>query len=281
MAVVALVSLKGAPGVTTTAMALAATWPAHRPTVVVELDVAGGDLAARHDLPADPSLVSLAAAVRRDRGRAAVRLADHSIELPGGLRVVAGTPSPPEMTAAVEALADMLPGLGDADGVDVLADCGRLDSAPLAVTSRNSGSTPSPPPPLWRLLSSAHLVVVVARGSLADLSHVQAWLPPLQAHNDSVVLLLVGALSWRSDEVSSALGAAVIDTIPDDRKGAAVVGGHLHRSNRARLPLLRAARQAVDRIVQVLPALGPASADSPQPAAADDVDVLVATEVAG
>jgi hypothetical protein len=280
MALVALASLKGAPGVTTTAMALAATWPAQRRAVVVEFDAAGGDLAAQHGLAAEPSLVSLAAAARRDRGRGDVPLSDHSIELPGGRRVVAGTASPSEMTSAVEALADVLPGLADHAGVDVLADCGRLDSASLTSAVSISESTSSPPPPLFRLLGAAELVIVVSRGTLADLSHVEAWLPTLRALNDSVSLLLVGALSWRADEVCSALGAVVIDAIPDDRTGAEVIAGASHRGNGARLPLLRAARRAADRMAGQLPELRPTSADASPTVTVDELDVI-ASEVAG
>ena len=39
---IALCSVKGAPGVTTSALALALSWP--RPVVLAELDPAGGDV---------------------------------------------------------------------------------------------------------------------------------------------------------------------------------------------------------------------------------------------
>ena len=60
--------MKGSPGVTSTALALAAVWP--RPVVLLEADPAGGDLAYRcnaaHGGPvyASKGLVTLAAAVR-------------------------------------------------------------------------------------------------------------------------------------------------------------------------------------------------------------------------
>src|SRR5258708_11342673 len=69
MALIAIAADKGAPGVTTTALALAAVWP--RPVLLAECDPAGGDLVYR--LPAadgsrlDPrrGLLSLAVAARR------------------------------------------------------------------------------------------------------------------------------------------------------------------------------------------------------------------------
>ena len=48
MALIAVAADKGAPGVTTTALALAAVWP--RPVLLAECDPAGGDLVYR--LPA-------------------------------------------------------------------------------------------------------------------------------------------------------------------------------------------------------------------------------------
>ena len=45
MALIAVAADKGAPGVTTTALALAAVWP--RPVLLAECDPAGGDLVYR------------------------------------------------------------------------------------------------------------------------------------------------------------------------------------------------------------------------------------------
>jgi len=69
MALIAVAADKGAPGVTTTALALAAVWP--RPVLLAECDPAGGDLVYR--LPAADGgrldqrrgLLSLAVAARR------------------------------------------------------------------------------------------------------------------------------------------------------------------------------------------------------------------------
>lgn len=62
---IGLCSLKSSPGVTTTAIALAAAWPvnAPRPTII-EADAHGGDIAVRFYVAEDPGLQSLAAASR-------------------------------------------------------------------------------------------------------------------------------------------------------------------------------------------------------------------------
>lgn len=65
---VALCSFKGSPGVTTSALAMAACSPSGVQPIVVECDPAGGDIFARFRLEPVPGLVSLAAAARRSVG---------------------------------------------------------------------------------------------------------------------------------------------------------------------------------------------------------------------
>ncbi|MCP9979875.1 hypothetical protein [Actinomadura madurae] len=92
MALIALAADKGAPGVTTAAVALGAVWP--RPVLVAECDQAGGDLVYRLPAasPADgdgdggmlnPSrgLLSLAATARR--GLRPDQIAEHCQRLAG------------------------------------------------------------------------------------------------------------------------------------------------------------------------------------------------------
>ncbi len=54
---IAVCSLKGSPGVTTWALALAACWPRPASAVLVECDPSGGSLAARFGLAPAPGLV--------------------------------------------------------------------------------------------------------------------------------------------------------------------------------------------------------------------------------
>src|SRR5439155_22435469 len=114
---------KHSPGATTLAVAIAAARAldgsdADCPTVVIEADPAGGDLAARSGLPFDPGVVSLAADARHPG--APLDLMTHSQPLPGGGRAVLAPASPDQAAAAVASLAKRLPAslakLG-ADGV--------------------------------------------------------------------------------------------------------------------------------------------------------------------
>ncbi|MDA8062446.1 MAG: hypothetical protein M0T80_08475, partial [Actinomycetota bacterium] len=74
-------------GVTTLVLALGATWPADRKALVVEADPAGGTLAALAGWPAEPGLVSLAAAARR--GAEPSLVFEHCQHLPDGASLLA------------------------------------------------------------------------------------------------------------------------------------------------------------------------------------------------
>ena len=151
---IAVAADKGAPGVTTTAVALAAVWP--RPVLLAECDPAGGDLVYR--LPGeggdrlDPrrGLLSLAVAARRDLQPS--QLWVHAQKLRGGLDVLLGVTSA-EQGAGLEPLwgpvGSVLAGLPQAD---VIADCGRL----------------GPDGAYYDLLAHAAAVVLVTRPSLGE-----------------------------------------------------------------------------------------------------------------
>src|SRR5699024_12520641 len=102
MAMVTVSSVKGSPGVTTTALLIGALWP--RPITAIEADPSGGDIALRMPdalgQPLDPGrgLVSLVAAGRRSLYAQLVH--DHSQQIVGGLDVIAGVGAP-EQAAAI------------------------------------------------------------------------------------------------------------------------------------------------------------------------------------
>jgi hypothetical protein len=151
---IAVAADKGSPGVTTTAVALAAVWP--RPVLLAECDPAGGDLVYRLPGPGgdrlDPrrGLLSLAVAARRDLHPA--QLWTHAQKLRGGLDVLLGVTSA-EQGAGLEPLwgpvGSVLAGLPQAD---VIADCGRL----------------GPDGPHYDLLAHAAAVVLITRPSLGE-----------------------------------------------------------------------------------------------------------------
>jgi hypothetical protein len=167
MALIAVAADKGAPGVTTAAVALAAVWP--RPVLLAECDPAGGDLIYR--LPAagggrlDPrrGLLSLAVSVRR--GNQSGSAWEHAQKLHGGLDVLVGVASA-EQGAGLEHMWDQVGmALSGLPGADVIADCGRL----------------GPDGRYYDLLARAQAVLLVTRASLADLVRLRDRAAPIDA----------------------------------------------------------------------------------------------------
>src|SRR5947209_19017441 len=91
MSTFAFASVKASPGVTTLCQVLALAWPEDRAVVVVEADPAGGDLAARLELRAEPGLVSLAAAGRR--GLTGAVVLEHAQDVSERAGLLGGPPS--------------------------------------------------------------------------------------------------------------------------------------------------------------------------------------------
>src|SRR5450759_4615781 len=154
MALIAVAADKGAPGVTTASVALAAVWP--RPVLLAECDPAGGDIVYRlpgaDGEPLDPrrGLLSLAVAARR--GLQPHQVWEHTQRLHGGLDVLTGVTNA-EQGAGLDALwASLGTVLGALGQADVIADCGRIGA---------DG-------PHYDLLAQAAAVVMITRASLGE-----------------------------------------------------------------------------------------------------------------
>lgn len=242
--VTALMSAKGSPGVTTSALALAACWP--REVLLAECDLAGGDLLTGYlggQVTGDGGLLALAVAARR--GLTGSDVLAHSLRLDdsGRLCVLTGLADPaqaPAVTGVWDAIGHGFAELAVA-GRDVVVDCGRLTGATLP------GS----------LLAVCDRVVVVLRPTLTQVRLTRALVtglrPAMPAGPDGVPvqpeLLLVGDRPYPADEVASAVGAAVVAVLPCDPPAARVLAGDSGPGRRfARSPLMRAAGAAAARL---------------------------------
>lgn len=163
MALIALAADKGSPGVTTSAVALAAVWP--RRALYAECDAHGGDLVYRmpadHGGTLDPNrgLVSLAVDARR--GFDATLLPQHTQRLSGGLEIMVGLGNADQMhgmTGLWGPLGRAFERFSDLPyGADVIADCGRI----------------GPDSPTIDLLAQSSLVLLVARTEAEYIAHVR------------------------------------------------------------------------------------------------------------
>ena len=161
MSVVALTSARGAPGVTTTALALVSAWELARPgrrVLLVDADPAGSGVLTgplRTGVP-DSAGISLLAAARLPLSveqviGCAVALDEGSTRmvLPGVADPMQARPLAATWSALVDVARDL-----SGHGVDVVVDAGRL------------GHRHEPTP--W--LSQADLLAVVVRGDLASVA---------------------------------------------------------------------------------------------------------------
>jgi hypothetical protein len=218
-------------GVTTVALALAATWPPERRVLLVEADPAGGTLAAASGWPAEPSLVSLAASVRR--GGEPGMVWEHCHRLPGDAVVLAAPALGEQAHGALGMLGSLLGRLGELDG-DVLVDCGRLDAGSPSIT-------------LWE---RAEWGLLVVRPRLADLQALAAWSENRRL-DGRAALVTVGDGPYPDGEVTEALGLEVLARMPWDPDAAEALISVLASARQVRLaPLVRAARTLADRLTQ-------------------------------
>lgn len=210
MAVIALCSAAGSPGVTTTAVGLALSWP--RPVLLVEADPSGpnGILAGvlRGQVDYETGLLDLASSPL-----ALTDALSDVVQPIVGTQVsyLAGTQTHQQATG----LADLWAPLGEElanleqTGQDVIVDAGRL------------GLPGSPKP----LLQWADLALLATRSHLPALAGARSWVDEIRARDDwrRPGLLVIGeGEPYSVKEIRRALGLPVLAAVADDPAGAAV-----------------------------------------------------------
>lgn len=248
MALVALTSANGAPGVTTAALGLAMTWP--RPAVLVDADPTGasaipaGYFRGGH-LPTDATIVDLAMSHRQgtlveDLPRMLMPIPDTHVQfLRGPLRHTQAR----ALDAVWEPLAGIFKSL-ERNGQDVLVDAGRL------------GLEGSP----MKLIAAADLVLLTTRSTLPALVAAKSWADTLRemfartGASSTLGVLIVGqGMPYGATEVAKVLQAPVVASLAYDPASAEVFSRGAQPSRRfeaANLSKsLRAAVQAIQSTV--------------------------------
>lgn len=213
MKVISLASVRGAPGVTTTAILLA---PTFTDALVVEADLDGGVLAVRYGLGREPGLTTFAAdGPDADGGWRA-----HAQDA-GGVPVLVGPDAPAASTSVWRTAGERITHkLVAADGVAIV-DAGRLRS-PVPIVAASDLLAVFVNPVADQLVALTHLVPTLR-----------------QAVRGRVAVVLVGDGPYGVEDVERAVGVSVIGQLPNDPDAAEVlrVGGsrsHLARSQLAR-----------------------------------------------
>ncbi|WP_233521693.1 hypothetical protein [Streptomyces triticagri] len=237
--IMAFGALKGSPGVTTLALALAAAWPpdaAHGRPIVVEADASGGDLAVRFGLSDMTGLLALAAEARR--AGPASQLTACAQEIVSGVLAVAAPTGADQARASVEELAARVPVLkgSEEQSGTVLLDLGHLGAAPSRA-----------------LAAAADRLVVVAQGGADALAHVAARPGWLSA--ERVDLVVIGACPYSTSEIAKALDLEepCVHLLPwDERAGRALRGeARVGQRRWGRSPLARGAARLARQLAGI------------------------------
>jgi MinD-like ATPase involved in chromosome partitioning or flagellar assembly len=262
MPLLAVTYVKGRPGVTTTALGLAAVAPEQARPVVVECDPAGGDLMRRLELAATPSLVDLAAAARNTTSAEDAFSAGSQRASVGdvGVPVVVAPAGGAQTRAALPELTRAERNVLRTPEQLVVADCGRLYPGSAA----------------WPLARLADVVVVMVRARADELAHLREHLADLvDIGARPVVVLLAAGSVYPAADVAQVLTTHLVDELardpgvlsvlgplPDDRKAARLLGGELVAGRRwRRLPLMRAYTGLLDALAPHVNAIAPVLTD--------------------
>lgn len=217
MALLAFTSANGSPGVTTTALGLALSWP--RPVVLVDADPTGAHaIPAGYfrgaQLPTSATIVDLAIAHRQ--GQLAEALPRMLMPIPeSNVQYLAGPQKHSQargLTALWEPLTAALKGL-ERNGQDVIVDTGRLGLEGFPMT----------------LFTNADLALLVTRSTLPSLVAAASWAETLREIFDrigatsSLASAVIGTgQPYRPAVITKTLGLPVAATIAADADAAAV-----------------------------------------------------------
>ena len=192
-------SWRGAPGVTTTALALAESWPGPQSPVVLECDPRGGSVACRFLVPGSRTVEALASAARH--GGDARLMVEHTRRTSAGVAVVTAPEDGERLRPLIAALAKpsgLLATVAADSGAVVFADCGRLDP-------RDSETR--------AVLACAESLILVIRPVVEHALGLKAVLGQIRELHRDVGLVLVGS-GYSSAELTELLGLPVWGTLP-------------------------------------------------------------------
>lgn len=235
MALIVLTSACGSPGVTTTALGLALTWP--RPVLLVEADPTGGSSIFagyfRGQVEPTGGLLDLAMANRRDEldqalPASVMPIPDSTVQVLPGTRAHGQARS---LVSLWEPLALALRAL-ERNGQDVIVDAGRL------------GLVGSPE----QLIYAADLALLATRSTVPALAGANSWATTLRSEFEqlgarrSLAVLMIGTGSpFVAREVTTVLHLPVLGSLAWDEPTAQVFS--VGANNEIRLAGLSPLRQ--------------------------------------
>ena len=258
---VSVSSVKGAPGVSSWSLLLAAAWPHNADRVLVEADGSGGIVAARYDFPMAPGVTDLVSQVRRGSFDSAFamdsvgRLLRPQTPEEEQLWVV---PAPIASHESVAAWANLAKPAATAMARDRrlwVADCGRVWS----------GS------PVEVLITSADRNVIISDDAVPSLVVLQSRVQSIQG---KVAVIVVGSPKHTEAELQHFTGADMVWQVPRfnglaERAGDAISNSKRARRSKAWQAALRIAHDLAEDAAMdgriAAPPVAPSPHEPPQP----------------
>jgi hypothetical protein len=225
MTIVGVAAVRGAPGVTTTSLLVAAAMP---DAVLVEADASGGVLAARYGLGREPGLTTMLAEARSG---GTIDWRAHA-QSAGGVAVVVGPDSPEAAQVLWQQSSDRIARVLRSLDATVVADLGRVG-------------------PHLPLAGALDVLVLLVRGTREHLVTASHRLAALRAGARAVAVVVVGDGDYSALEVAQSLGVGVLAALPDDPAAARILEGHSPARSLARTRLVRACQGLAGRVVDV------------------------------
>lgn len=200
--IVAMGSVRGAPGVSVWSMLLAAAWPddSHLERVVLEADLDGGVAGARYGVGVDPGTHVLVADLRH-AGDPSTALHTAGRCVGDGAWLVPGPESSEaarRLWSADRAATTVASSLSIDDGRAWLCDVGRA----------TVGS------PVMPFISEAGLMLLFSRDEPADLVQVPPRVAALQGATTEVAVVIVGSPAYDRGELSRFFGCRRVWVVP-------------------------------------------------------------------
>lgn len=233
MTTIGLVSAKHSPGVTTSALAIGSAIAEQTNALLVEMDPAGGDLAASCGLSVDRGLLSTLTTMRNAAGTGEIQ---SHLQRHANLDILVGPMSPTQMDNAIRSTGAAVLQTAQANFEVTLVDFGRVD---FDSTS-----------PTVSLLEMCDRIVIALRPTLGDVEHVRARLATVPSNVDAE-LLIVGSAPYTATEVIAAIGCPLFGQLPYNERDVELLNSKPDSKAARRTSLMRAARQIAVRILEV------------------------------
>ena len=249
--ILAVGSVRGAPGVTSWTMLLAAAWPRddrRGQRVVLEADPDGGVLAARYGVGVDPGAVSFASAIRRGVDQVLpvgehIRVVDERMVLMPGPESADSAASVWRDAAATTAAAIA----SNAAPFDWFVDCGRL----------------RPDSPSLAFAREAQLVVLIVGSSTEDLLQAPATVRMLEAQGGRVAVVMRGRPTHDVAEVKRFVGCEHVYEVPRSRNLPAETAAVINTARARRGWLWRGALGVAANLNDVARSIAPVETGAP------------------